>query len=92
MLHKVLRPISGPDGMIPTGEIVDTSGWGETNVRVLTNNRYIQPIESHTGAEPTVTATKPAAPAIVDTSQHAVPDAQKRVSGTRVRRTTRGQE
>jgi len=39
MAHKVMKPISANGEIIPTGTVLDASGW--CNVRALINNRYL---------------------------------------------------
>jgi len=39
MAHKVMKPISANGEIIPTGTVLDASGW--RNVRALINNRYL---------------------------------------------------
>lgn len=39
MAHKVMKPISANGEMIPSGTVLDASGW--RNVRALINNRYL---------------------------------------------------
>jgi hypothetical protein len=42
MLHVVMRPISGPEGDIPSGTIVEPEGW--TNADVLIKGTYLRPL------------------------------------------------
>ncbi len=41
MLHVVTKPISGPEGDIPSGLLVDPTGW--KNFNVLVGLRYLRP-------------------------------------------------
>lgn len=54
MAHKVMKPISANGEIIPTGTLIDASGW--RNVRALINNRYL--IEVLDLAQPVVNTQK----------------------------------
>lgn len=42
MLYRVLKPVPTDHDAIPTGTIVDASGW--RNVRTLVAGRYLEPV------------------------------------------------
>ena len=54
MAHKVMKPISANGEIIPTGTVLDASGW--RNVRALINNRYL--VEVLDIAQPVVNTQK----------------------------------
>lgn len=54
MAHKVMKPISANGEVIPTGTLIDASGW--RNVRALINNRYL--VEVLDSAQPVVNTQK----------------------------------
>ena len=54
MAHKVMKPISANGEIIPTGTVLDASGW--RNVRALINNRYL--VEVLDIAQPVVNRQK----------------------------------
>lgn len=43
-LHVVCRPIPGPAGDIPSGQLVDASKW--RNAEFLESQRYLRPVNS----------------------------------------------
>lgn len=56
MNYRVMKPIATSDGLLPTGSLVDASGW--RNLRALINNRHL--VEVSESVSPTVSATKTA--------------------------------
>jgi hypothetical protein len=59
MAYRVLKPIQSGDGtVIPTGELVEASGW--RTLRQLINGRYLVEVVETVEPEPTVKKKKPA--------------------------------
>jgi len=54
MAHKVMKPISANGEIIPTGTLIDASGW--RNVRALINNRFL--VEVSDLSQPVVNTQK----------------------------------
>lgn len=56
MNYRVMKPIATSDGLLPTGSLVDATGW--RNLRALINNRHL--VEVPESVSPIVSAPKTA--------------------------------
>ena len=65
MAHKVMKPISANGEIIPTGTVLDASGW--RNVRALINNRYL--VEVMNAPTPQVVETMVEKPSVAKVSK-----------------------
>jgi hypothetical protein len=73
-MYQVLKPIPKEGEILPSGSVVDASGW--RNLKTLIAGRYLKPIETEPAVEdakPKAVAKKPKRVAVSDTVTDAEP-------------------